>query len=111
MCAECAVVTRYATAPGSNEPLPIGVVDGNGETTKYENSKCHPKFVPRYSTTQKFWGGIGHVFTLGIALAFKGSWPGFTNSDEMCEYCRCGPGSKGCHIVGDKTVVDHSNKV
>ena len=111
VCAKCTVITRYATAPGSSERLRVGVVDGNGETTKYEDSECHTKFVPRYTTAQKFWGGMGHVFTLGIALAFKNSWPGFTNSDEMCEYCKCGPGSKGCCTVGDGTRVDHSNEV
>ena len=111
VCAKCTVITRYATAPGSSERLRIGVVYGNGETTKYENSMCHTKFVPRYTTAQKFLGGMGHVFTLGIALVFKDSWPGFTNSDEMREHCNCGPGSKGCCTVGDGTQVDHSNEV
>ena len=55
ICAKCTVRTRYATAPGSKEPTRVGVVDSNGETTKYEDSKCHTKFVPRYTGAQKFW--------------------------------------------------------
>ena len=83
------------------------VMDGNGEMMKYEESSCHSNLVPRYSGTQKFVGGIGHVFTLGIALAFKNSWPGWTNSDKMCERCKRGPGSQGCSTVGSGQDVNH----
>ena len=111
VCAKCTVRTRYAKAPGSSEFARVGVIGGDGETIKYEDSKCHTKFVSKYSGAQKVWGGIGHVFTLGIALAFENHWPGFTNADEMCENCKCGPGSVGCTTVGDGRSVDHSNKV
>lgn len=111
VCAKCTVRTRYVSAKGSTERTRVGVVYSDGTTKPYEDSKCHTKFVPRYTKAQKFWGGIAHVFTLGIGLAFKNHWPGWTNSDEMCGTCKCGPGSEGCQTVGEGKGVDHSNNL
>ena len=104
VCAKCSV---KICSKSDNTRV---VIDISGKETRYEDSKCHSEFVARYTPTQKFFGGWGHVFTLGIGLAFKNSWPGWTNSDEMCKDCECGPGSEGCLTVNGKN-VKHTNKV
>jgi hypothetical protein len=110
VCAKCSVQTRFVTPPGTTKPIRDGVIDSNGDIIKYEDSKCHGEFIPRYTTSEKFWGGVGHIFTIGLVYMLKDdSWPGFTNSDEKCKLCERGPGSKGCHKVGDS--VDHSSQV
>ena len=108
VCTKCAARIRFLVFPGSIQLTRFGVIYGDGETINYEHSKCHTKFVPKYTGAQKVSGGIGHIFTLGIGAAF---WPGFTNSDEVCEKCKCGAGSKGCTTVGDGKLADHSNNV
>ena len=108
VCAKCAALTRFVVPPGSSQPARVDVINVDGISIKYEDSKCHPKFVPKYTKSQKVWGGIGHIFTLGIGAAF---WPGFTNADEICEKCKNGVGSKGCTVVDDGKLADHSNKV
>lgn len=112
-CACCSVKIRC-----SKDNEKISVVSTNGTTIPYNESKCHPFYVQKYSGTAKFFGGLLHAGTLGIGLLFEKSWPGFTNSDEVCVSCKQQPGAVGCQIVGKnvtfnrKTIkVDHSNKV
>ena len=108
VCAKCTMRTRYAVPPGSSQLVRVGVINDDGEIIKYEASKCHTKFVPKYTGAQKVWGGIGHIFTLGVGAAF---WPGFANTDELCEKCKRGVCSKGCTIVGDGQLADHLNYI
>ncbi len=102
----------------------ICVVDPNGKSIPYELSKCHPKFVPKYGGAAKFFGGVAHIATIGIGLlvahlADGDSWPGFTNSDEICISCNKSPGSRGCKQVGEEITiekkqtikVDHTNNL
>ena len=100
-CAKCSVFTI------ERERSRVVAIDGDGSIIKYKESKCHPKFVPRYTVGQKFWGGIAHLCTLGIGLAFENSWPGWTNADEICEVCECEPGSEGCSTIADAK-AEHS---
>ena len=108
VCAKCSARIRFATPASKSEQTRVGVIDGKGETIKYETSLCHPRFVPKYSTTKKILGGTAHVLTLGITLALT-NWPGWTNSDEICVNCERRPGSRGCCVVGE--VVNHSNQI
>ena len=80
VCIKCG--DRYTKAPGSG---------------KHVDSRCHPKFVPKYTTTEKF-----------LVRSFKASWSEWTNDEEVCERCRCERGSPGCCTVDGKT-VDHSS--
>lgn len=120
-CARCSVKVRR------NKEEKISVVHANGTIIPYTESKCHPCFVPKYNMLEKAAGGVGHMLTLGIGLFVEwlsgtDSWPGFTNSDEICVECKKSPGAVGCMTVGkrksykkgenDETlVVDHSNKL
>ena len=99
-CACCSVVVRQ------NKEKKLCVIDSERTVVPYQESKCHPCFVPKYSNLQKFAGGLAHMATLGIALmTAKGtsseSWPSFTNSDEVCINCRLSPGAVGCKQVGE----------
>lgn len=98
------------------------VVYPDGTVIPYKESKCHPSFVPKYNIGEKILGGLSHMATLGISLLFKNSWPGFTNSDEICLVCQNSPGAAGCGKVGEVQYrdvdnneitlsIDHSNKL
>lgn len=104
VCAQCAAKIRYGTLKER-----IGVVDPDtGEIIPYEESKCHPTFVQRFSRVEKIIGGFAHIATLGTTVVAGKfglrTWPGFTNSDEMCPKCKNSPGSKGCSTV--KKVIE-----
>lgn len=34
------------------------------------------------------------------------TWPGFTNSDEICPVCGQAPGSEGCTVVGTDVEIE-----
>ena len=119
-CARCSVKIL------SNEDgEKITVVNLDGTIVPYEESKCHPLFVPKYTIMEKIKGGFCHIATLGTVYIYsklkkKKTWPGFTNSDEICIACSNSPGAEGCHPVMDPYVynekenksmkVDHTNK-
>ena len=109
-CKNCAVlVVREKVGE-----TPVSVIDENGDEEAYESSKCHPFFVPKHSCTVRFLGGLGHVFTFGLSLCYRGSWPGFTNSEQKCKSCNRPPRTKGCcpinkpvEIEGESHTVNH----
>ena len=99
-CTRCAVKFVQDVSPGREIPLHV-VYDHTRE--EYIHSYCHPIFIPKHSQLKKFWGGVGHIVTLGTALLYAkvtggSTWPGFTNSEEICpvETCKKSPGSPGC---------------
>lgn len=82
-------------------------------------SKCHPRFVQKYSIQQKLTGTMKHVLTLGLEYVhrkIKGqkTWPGLTTFKEVCEYCKNPPGCDPCWPVGKEYMgkkVTHSHKL
>ena len=118
VCARCGCQVRF------NENLsgirtPVGVLREDKNLDKYDESNCHPRFVRKYSTLEKVFGGVKHVVTFGVfyfyaTLMKKKTWPGFTNSEEICSNCNRGPGSPPCHQVLKEykgVSVTHSNKL
>lgn len=103
----------------TEERAAFGVVRDDDKIEDYEKSKCHPRFVPKYSKTTKALGGIVHFFTFGIPYLYgvvkdRNTWPGFTNSDEICPSCKMPPGSEPCCSVQTKYKgirVTHSNEL
>ena len=93
----------------------VGIINPkNGSLVPYNNSTCHPCFVPRYSTAVKVIGGFSHVATLGIPLmigkkAGADLWPGFINTDEVCPNCMRSPGSGGCCLVMTTVEIQGKN--
>lgn len=93
-----------------------------------EKSKCHPFFISKHSRAIKFLGGLGHVATFGTVFLIREkllneeTWPGFTNSEEVCINCERPPGSHGCLEVKKnaklelnkqtiKVFVEHSSEL
>ena len=116
VCARCSRQLRFSEC---GKRILIGVITSNNELKEYSESKCHPCFVPKYSTGEKVVGGMAHTAVLGGAIIYskitgRHTWPGFTNSDEMCPHCKCAPGSEPCHQVEKKyngKIVTHSNQL
>ena len=119
-CTKCAVkiITKKVHVPPGKQ-APVSIVYENGDEESYDNTSCHPYFIPKYSFMAKFLGGIGYILTLGIGLLLRvTSWPGFTNSEEVCVQCGEAPGSNGCcpvkqclEIMGENVMVDHSRQL
>lgn len=120
-CSRCPVHIRRPKVKYEKDPV-VFVEYPDKTILPYKESKCHPCFVPKYTRTQKFFGGVVHIITLGGALAYsaftgKESWPGFTNSDEMCISCKMSPGATGCgrNIYNERdkimVTVEHSRKM
>ena len=94
ICANCAM--RVSSIEGRR----VCFMDDNSPPVAYEETKCHPLIIPKYTKLTKFMGGIAHVVTLGIPYLAGKRWPGFTNSDEKCEACEMPPGAAACYPVG-----------
>ena len=99
-CTKCAHKVRF----GENKPT--AVEDSKGNCVAYDESKCHPKMVPKYTITERGVGGMKHtcIATLGTVLCYekvtgKEVWPGFNNSDKVCIKCGKGFGYDGCCTV------------
>ena len=96
-----------------------------GNKMKLEDSKCHPAFIPKYTTLQKIINTTLAIFTLGITYvvvrARGQKWRGVGNNEEKCINCGCAPGSaRGCYKFGTAgrtpqgipfPEVQHSNTV
>ena len=118
VCSRCSAITRYSAT--EKKLVPVGVINDD-KFEKYEESKCHPGFIPKYSTAEKVGGGVGHILTVGTALLFEKAtgietWPGFTNSAEICSSCNQPPESNGCCKVlteckKSNVMVDHTNNL
>ena len=109
-CTRCAVKIVQEVLP-SGEEISLQVIFENGDREEYDNSYCHPVFIPKYSRLAKFVGGIAHIVTVGSVWVIgkvigKKAWPGFTNSDEVCPVCGRSPGSDGCSPVGQLAETD-----
>ena len=113
-CKKCAKMIITKEVPNSDGVL--SVISEDGGVEDYNNSSCHPLFVPKYSRISKIIGGIVHVLTFGLfmALCYSFSWPGFTNSEEVCVQCMQAPRTEGCSPVnkpvkihGESCTVDH----
>ena len=121
-CTRCALKLVHERQK-SGEELPVAVIYENGDQEVYDNSYCHPYFIPKYSQLAKIVGGIAHIFTLGVGklyeLASSGkSWPGFMNTEEKCVHCGKAPEAPSCcpvnqwkEIKGENIKVDHSRKL
>ena len=118
VCARCSCQIHYVNPIGTR--IPVGIVrEDDGDLVEYDESNCHPRFVPRYNSLEKIAGGIVHIVTLGIPFVISraiGSttWPGFTNSSEICPNCKQSPGLPPCYPISEEyegTKVTHSNEL
>ena len=117
-CTRCDIKIVQERLPSGAE-VPVHVVFENGDEEVYDNSYCHPFFHPKYARLTRIVGGLAHILTLGMGIAYEmlfkvNSWPGFTNREEVCAQCGNSPGSDGCKPVnqfcelgGENYKVDH----
>jgi len=112
-CSRCGLKFAFHQTPNIVERL-VSV----GDNSEYDQSHCHPLIKPKYSRVQKFFGGVAHIMTLGIAKLAGSRMPGFFNHDEDCAKCGGPPGSPGCVKVGEKWLlagteitVDHASEL
>ena len=77
-------------------------------TIPYNESTCHPLFIPRYTSIARFFRGIVYD------ISFRNLCQNYL--DEMCVECNKAPGSYGCTIVktayelkGEQMMVDHTS--
>ena len=103
-CKKCALRLLYSHESKGMKTIDVtkdcvAVEDSYGCRTEWAQSKCHPAFVPRYSTWQKIGGVLICTLTLGTAAIYGAAKPIF-NSDEICIACKKMPGEdEGCTAV------------
>ena len=109
VCAECGV--KIGMVKGQRVTCYFGEDPANA--IPYEESTCHPYFVPKYSRIDKIWGGFKHIVTFGW---ISDPWPVFVG--EKCAACGGVANMRGCLKVGTefgkrkhKITVDHTNQV
>lgn len=109
-CAECGV--RIGVVKGQRVTCYFGEDFANA--IPYEESTCHPFFVPRFTRIDKIWGGFKHIVTFRWATGE--AWPVFEG--EKCVACQKMPNTRGCmkvksiHGKGkNKREVDHTSQV
>ena len=116
-CARCAL--RISVVSGKK----VCFVDDDSPVQVYEESKCHPLFLPKHTKLTRILGSVAYIVTLGIPRLFGARWPSFFTPDEFCLACNKQPGAPGCEPVlqqctvplsngnSTKILVDHSNKL
>ena len=71
------------------------------ELILYEDSHCHPFFVPKYTK----WKKITH--TVSSFILGEKEYPDF--GEEICHNCGAPPGTPGCLLVGSKYSADEKS--
>ena len=121
-CCACKICLHKAS---SGRNIAVGVMQEDRELTEYEESKCHPFFIAKYSRAEKIEDGIKHVITfgilygIGVVTGYKTcSWPWFNNCEKICPHCNKPPGSDGCckilekiNVCGTDVIVTHTNQL
>ena len=109
-CAECGVKIGVV----KNQRVTCYFSEDPSNAIPYDESTCHPYFVPKYSRIDKIWGGFKYVVSLSWITGEP--WPVFVG--EKCAACGGVANMRGCMKVGsvlgkgkDQIVVDHTNKV
>ena len=107
-CEKCALLV-ITEKPTDGEEKPVLVKHENGDEEAYDSSRCHPFFVQKHSRCIKFFGGLGHLMTLGLTVCYSWSWPGFTNNEQVCKKCGRPPRTAGCCPVNQQVEIDMEN--
>ncbi len=109
-CSQCGV--KIGEIKGQRVTCYFGEDLTNG--IPYEESTCHPRFIPKYRRIDKFWGGLKYL--MSFKWVVRKSWPVFVG--EKCIACGELPTTQGCMQVGKKfvkkhinVIVDHTNEV
>ena len=108
-CSECGV--KIGVVKGRRVTCYFG--EDIADAIPYEESTCHPYFVPKYTRLDKIWGGFKHIVSFSFV---RNPWPIFEG--EKCAACVNIPNTRGCMKVRSqygkgrqKISVDHTNEV
>ena len=103
-CARCGSKVQIL----ESQRVSVCIDESNGDTVSYDESTCHPLFIPKYTDVVRFFGGI--VYVISGRTLFK------DYLDEVCVQCNEEPGTHGCTRVktryklkGDYLMVDHTS--
>ncbi len=106
-CARCGCKMDVIKAESDASESRVTVYTKSG-AIPYEESTCHPIFVPKHTKVIRFFRGIVHV------VSFKKLFKSYL--DEVCIECKKQPGSHGCtkvktnyELKGEFLEVDHTN--
>jgi hypothetical protein len=109
-CSQCGV--KIGEVKGQRVTCYFGEDLTNG--IPYEESTCHPQFIPKYRGIDKFLGGLKYLMTFKWVV--RKPWPVFVG--EKCIACGELPTTQGCMQVGKpfkkgkiSVKVDHTNEV
>ena len=109
ICARCGSRAKMI----KSEKVAVYTDETEADTIPYDETSCHPLFIPKYTRVDRILGGIAHVVTLG---QFLGHWPSFRSLHEECVRCKKQPGSRGCTLVNTRCemykqyfMVDHTS--
>lgn len=91
VCARCAVCIVYQEG-SKHTPENRICVRKEQEVVDYEQSKCHPHLIPRYSIIQKCHAVVGSI----LRLEFRRSIEFIHNDEEVCITCKKSPYFDGC---------------
>lgn len=110
-CSECGV--KIGIVKGQRVTCYFGD-DFTNAAIPYDESTCHPCFIPKYSRFDRFWRGFKYVVSFRWAMGDE--WPSFVG--EKCAACGGAPNRRGCMKVyseygkgKQKITVDHTNAV
>ena len=106
ICARCRSKTKIV----KSERVSVYTNETESSIIPYEESTCHPLFVPKYTDVVRFIGGIVYVFS--FHAFFK------DYLDEVCVECKNKPLTRGCtrvktkyELKGDYLMVDHTSNI
>ncbi len=104
ICARCSSKTKTV----ESQRVAVYTDESEINTIPYNESTCHPLFIPKYTDVIRFFGGI--VYVISGRTLFK------DYLDEVCVECNDKPGSRGCtrvktkyELKGDYMMVDHTS--
>ena len=109
-CSQCGV--KIGEVKGQRVTCYFGEDLTNG--IPYEESTCHPQFIPKFRRIDKFWEGLKYL--MAFKWVVRKPWPVFVG--EKCIACGELPTTQGCMQVGKmfkkgkiSVKVDHTNEV
>ena len=102
------VCSRCSMTIGERKGMRVACTSGGkwSESILYEDSHCHPFFVPKYTTLQKITGGVTYTVK-AVVNREQWQWPDF--SVEKCHKCGRRPGTQGCLLVGSEYDIDEES--
>ena len=109
LCARCGSKTQEVKS--GRVRVAVYTDETETSTIPYDESTCHPLFIPKYTKIDRILGGVAYLLTFGQYIG-----PSFLSLNEVCVRCQKAPGSPGCTRVMTRCemyqqyfMVDHTS--